>query len=554
MGGDPVDASRCLEGRVLKVTAVVVLFGLMTALSKPKANAQTVEEKSATKSGQLTALFLDRRHVDQGRMTATYDRARVPESAYPGIARTKRDWNIIVDLSGHGMKRLKMPVGVRFTVEKPRKTDPWLRADRPWEKNVEAYHTVIHEDGKYRCWYRIVLTEAAREAFFPPGSGIKPVDVVLAYAESDDGMQWTKPGLDVYHFGDEPTNVITHYCWESCVFRDDSAPASERYKCFTFDMLPDIEGKPPFEQRGLYGCVSPDGIHWTRLPDPLLPYFHDTANIAAWDPILKKYVGYFRGHLDGRAISRSETDDFRSWPPAEVFLAGGPQDSPADDYYTNGFTFYPDDPSLCFLFPGIYHHSTDEVDVRMAVSRNNRTWNWMTHDTIIELGAPGEWDSGVIYAAPNMVHLPDGRLALPYAGARKTHNEDHESLYESGWIYHYHLGWATWDDGRLAGLEAAERGEFWSRSLGTFDGTQIAINARTPRNGMVEVALHEPYGRGTKPLPGYNFADCIPFNGDAIWEPLKWKNGADLTTLRGKELILHFRLTDAKVFGIRFIE
>ena len=178
----------------------------------------------------------------------------------------------------------------------------------------------------------------------------------------------------------------------------------------------------------------------------------------------------------------------------------------------------------------------------------------MTHDTIIGLGAPGEWDSGVIYAAPNMVHLPDGRLALPFAGARKTHNEDHESLYESGWIYHYHLAWATWDAGRLAGLEASERGEFWSRSLGTFEGTQIAINARTPRNGMVEVALHEPYGRGTKPLPGYNFADCIPFNGDAIWEPLKWKNGEDLTALRGKELILHFRLTDAKVFGIRFIE
>ena len=100
------------------------------------------------------------------------------------------------------------------------------------------------------------------------------------------------------------------------------------------------------------GLVSPDGIHWSRLPDPLLSYFHDTENIAAWDPILEKYVGYFRGHLEGRAIARSETDDFRNWPPAEVILAAGPQDSLAADYYTNGFTTYPDDPVATVPVPG----------------------------------------------------------------------------------------------------------------------------------------------------------------------------------------------------------
>jgi len=540
--------------RVIRWVPFVIAFGFTIALPQSESNAQTIQATQNLMSAAPPLLFLDRQHVAQGRLAPTLDPERVTEAAKADIARMKKDWNIIIELSGHGMQPLKVPYGVRFTPEKAKKTAPWLRTDRPWEQRVVAYQTMIHEEGKYRCWYRTVLTDAARESFFPPGSGNKSVDQVLSYAESADGVHWTKPDLDVYSFNGKPTNVVTPYCRESGVFRDDTAPASERYKCFSFDRLPDSDNEPVKRKYGLYGCVSPDGIHWSRLPDPLLRYFHDTENIAAWDPLLEKYVGYFRGHLDGRAIARSETDDFRNWPPAEVILAAGPQDSAAEDYYTNCFTTYPDDPSLRLLFPAIYHHDTDEVDIRFALSRNNRAWSWMSSEPIIELGAPGEWDSGTIYAAPNLVHLPDGRLALPYAGTASTHNESHPAYYGEDTEAKFELAWATWKDGRLGGLEAKERGEFWSKSLGTFEGSQIEINARTPRHGQVEVALEEPYGRGTKSLPGFTFADCIPFSGDAVWEPLKWKGSSSLEALHGKELILHFRLTTAKLFGVRFIK
>jgi len=532
----------------------LIPLGLIIALSPVASRAQTIQEATAGASERPPVLFLDRRHVAQGNLSPTLDPNRITEAARESIANLKRDWNIIIDVSGHGMKPVKVPFGLRITQEKPRKSDPWLRSDRPWEDRLGAYHQVLHEGGKYRLWYHILLTDAAKKAFFPVTGGVEPVDQVLSYAESDDGFLWTKPDLGVYDFNGQPTNVVTPYCRESGVFSDPTAPASERYKCFHFDKLPNSEGKRPSEAYGLYGLASPDGIHWTRLPDPLLSYFHDTENIAAWDPILKKYVGYFRGHLDGRAISRSETDDFRTWPPAEVVLAAGPLDSLAADYYTNGHTRYPDDPSISLLFPAVYHRDTDRVDVHFAVSRNNRAWSWMSSEPIIELGVPGEWDSGTIYAGPDMVHLSDGRLALPYAGTERTHNEAHPGYYGEPMEDTFQLAWATWDDGRLAGVEATERGEFWSNNLGTFDATQIEINARTPRHGKVEVALLEPYGRGTKPIPGYTFEDCIPFSGDAVWEPLQWKGAESLERFRGKELILHFRLTTAKVFGIRFTD
>jgi hypothetical protein len=527
---------------LIKITGVAVLCGLATSGAR------------LAMGGAPPALFFDLRHVDRGLVDATLDPAKLSAADLEGMKNMEKEWDIFADLSGHGMKRVKLAFGVRFTIEKAQKTEPWLRADRPWERGVGGYITVLKEGGKYRCWYQSVLTEAARAELFPPEAGAGSSDRILAYAESDDGVLWRKPALDVYRVGGKATNLITHPTRESSIFRDESAPPAERYKCFDLDELPNSEGKSPFLSNGLYGCVSPDGIHWSRLPEPLLPYLHDTHNVGAWDPELQKYVGYFRGHLDGRAIARSETDDFRKWPPAEVILCPGPEDSPFDDYYTNCFTTYPDDPSLRLLFPAIYHHDTDEVDVRVAISRNNRAWNWISREPIIEVGRPGAWDSGTIYAGPNLVHLPDGRLALPFSGVQKTHNEGYPYKVDSP-PRPRELAWATWDDGRLAGLEARERGEFWTQKLGRFEGTQIEINARTRRNGRVEVALHEQRGRkGTRPLPGYTFADGVPFSGDEVWKSLEWKNKKDLSELRGKKLILHFRLTAAKVFACRFVE
>jgi hypothetical protein len=527
---------------LIKIAALVVLCGLAGVSTR-----QAVADPPP-------ALFVDLRHVDRGLVDATFDPARLSAADLEGMKNMEKEWNLFADLSGHGMKRVKLAFGVRFTIEKARKSEAWLRADRPWEQNVGAFLTVLHTGGKYRCWYQSVLTAAAKAELFPPEANAGAADIILGYAESDDGFDWRKPELDVYRFEGKATNLVKHPTRESAIFLDERAPPAERYKCFDLDEIPGTEGKGPFQSNGLYGCISPDGIHWSRLPGPLLPYLHDTHNVAAWDPQLQKYVGYFRGHLDGRAIGRSETDDFRKWPPAEVILCPGPEDSPFDDYYTNCFTTYPDDPSLRLLFPAIFHHDTDEVDVRVAVSRNNRAWNWISRQPIIELGPPGAWDSGTIYAGPNLVHLPDGRLVLPFSGLLKTHNEGYPYELDST-PPQTRIAWATWDDGRLAGLEARERGEFWTQKLGRFEGTQIAINARTRRNGRVEVALHEPRGaKGTLPLPGYGFEDGVPFSGDEIWKPLEWKTKKDLSELRGKELVLHFRLTAAKVFACRFVE
>ena len=503
-----------------------------------------------------TYLFTDWLHVDKGRMETTLDPARLSGSGKEALKRNERVWGIYHDLSGHGMKRTRVPYGIQIAIEKAEKSNPWLLPDQPWESDIN-WHTVIKEGGRFRCWYMAPMPKGSRAT---PRQGLLGENAVaedsaLCYAESEDGFHWQKPSLGLYAFeGAQDTNIASAHGRESAVFRDESAPDAERFKMFHYDRLHDVpEDADPHDKYGLYGCVSPDGYRWRRLPEPLLRYFHDTQNVACWDPVLKKYVAYLRGHLNGRAIGRSETDDFRKWPAAQVIICPTPMDSPADDYYTNGFTWYPHDPSRKFMFSAIYHHDTDLLDIRMATSPDGKVFNWVSYEPIVEAGGPGEWDSGGLYTCPNLVHLPDGRLALPYMGKSETHNEGFRQFYRDYEGIRTHFAWAMWDEGRLAGIEAPGQGEFYTQSV-TLEGRDIEINARTTRVGSVEVELWEAVSRYlSKPLQGYSFEDNIPFRGDEIWARCQWKGKEDLSELRGKQLQLRIRLSSAKIFGYRLV-
>ncbi len=435
--------------------------------------------------------------------------------------------------------------GVKITPEPALKTQPWLQSDRPWEQGHHAWLTVIRENGKYRCWYWITLSVEAAKQICPEEVRAAPWKAgkqsAIAYAESDDGFAWTKPELDIFRYNGLPTNIVSLPF--DTVMRDPKAPPEERYKSFK-----KIKGdeKCPF---WLAGCVSPDGYHWNDLPEPLFRYHHDTHNVPAWDPLLEKYVAYLRVQDRGRAIGRSETDDFRQWPRHRTVLRQGPEDGPSEDFYTSCFTTYPGDPEIRLMFPAVYRHLDDILYIRMAISRDNQYWQWLSREPVVGTGMPPEWDCGAMYACPNLVHLPDGRLALPYSGCQSTHNYN-EEFYEGSKSKHFGYAWAIWDDGRLAGIEAGEQGEFFTGNE-VCDGDRIEINARTQAGGRIEVALHEPYGWDSKPIEGFDFEQSDPFSGNSRRASLSWNGSCDLHSLAGRKIVLRFRMRSAKLFGYR---
>ncbi len=492
-------------------------------------------------SDPRTVLFVDWSHVGKGKMHPTLDPDRISEDGKKQIDQHYREYGIIFKLTGHSMEPIQLPYGIRITIEKARKSEPWLSVDKPWEEYLNFF-TVMHDEGRYRCWYVVGLQKEKN------GQSSQR-RCALCYAESENGFDWKKPSLGLHPFNGSKENNIVSFCFNgAAVFRDDSAPADERYKFFHFDKLEDVpqDARPAFKY-GLYGVVSPDGYNWKRLPEPLIRHFCDTQNIGHWDSASKKYVGFFRGSFSGRAVTRSETEDFRKWPHPQLILYPSPEEHPADDYYTNGFTVYPDGPSLSFMFPAIYHHINDRIDVRLAVSHDKRVFNWVSRDPIIENGKLGEWDCASIYACPNLVRLPDGKLALPYMGFDATHNEWWFNMFYESFPCRTGYAWAMWDEGRLAGIEAPYVGEFFTRAT-AFEGESIEINARTMKVGRVEVELWEK-----ECLDGFSFAENIPFSGDEIWARCRWRGKEDLSELKGRKIALHFRLTSAKIFGYRFV-
>ena len=500
-----------------------------------------------------TSLFLDWKNIERGFLDACLDPQRLSESGKHEIEKLAKMGRLFTQTS-HGLRRRMLAHGVKITVEKAVKSEPCLHPDRPWEGDINS-PTIIYDQGRYRCWY-IAMPPKPTELAFDRDRAMEVGKTYLCYAESEDGFHWMKPDLNIIAFGGEQaTNIVSTDGNGGSVFRDDSAPPAERYKMLTFEKLHDVDDDsnvPVMRRYGLYGVVSPDGYHWTKLKKPLIRYFCDTQNIMSWDSAAGEYVGYFRSHASGRSISRSSTTDFTNWPEPQTILYSGAEDMPALDYYTNCYTTHPDDPSIKLMFPAVYYRNDDHVDVRLAASLNGLSFNWISRDPIIDVGSFGQWDSGCAYAHPNLVRLPDRKLALPYGGTNETHEEHWFTMFYEDYPGRRvtRVAWAMWEDDRLAGIEADDYGEFWTLPV-LFDAERIEINARTAHSGSVTVELWDYEGTG--PIIDFLLDDAVPFSGDAVWTPCKWrKSDADLTTLKGKNIRLRFCLNCAKVFGYRF--
>src|SRR6476469_3994520 len=89
--------------------------------------------------------------------------------------------------------------GTRLELQKPVERGTVLKYDKPWEGAFSNYSTVIYDGTRYRLYYR-GLPSAGRELV---------ADTVTCYAESPDGIHWTKPELNITAVsGSKQNNVI----------------------------------------------------------------------------------------------------------------------------------------------------------------------------------------------------------------------------------------------------------------------------------------------------------------------------------------------------------
>lgn len=456
--------------------------------------------------------------------------------------------------------------GINLKIETPVSIGPVLTPEKPWETDGVSVGAVLTDGGIYKIWamnnWGDLKNKGGRH---------------FLYYESEDGMHWTRPNCGVYDYNGEKNNNILCESLGGTVFIDPSAPPEERYKAvgerlFTEAVYrryamrrPDAVDWKSYRAHidryiGVAGLVSPDGIHWTELDDPIAMMHSDTHIVACYDAQLKKYVGYFRDWSVGdqaegydnperefwmiaarRAIGRSETDDFRNFPLSKLIVEPRPDMGPSKVLYTNCYTTVPGAPDIRLMFPAVWDLCTDTTAIEALSSSDGCVWNFMTNGPLLEAGVPGTWDGGCIFAVPNLIELPSGDFALPYTGYSVPHKYPRQKAQRA-------MGYKIWNKGRFSAIEAKEEGYFTTVAI-TSPGERLYINAVVKRAGAITVEAADMHG---KTIPGREFENCVPIAGDAFRQIVAW-NGQDcLGVSPGQPVILRFRMNHAAVYALDF--
>lgn len=171
-----------------------------------------------------------------------------------------------------------------FRVHQPTQRDIALVHDAPWEGDGCDYHNILYDNGIYRMYYlgwHMISSDMKEHTT----SGIR-----VCYAESRDGLSWTKPSLGICEWeGSWDNNIILDKSTADfdnfMVFRDDNptVPDSERYKG-----VAKIDGT-------LRMFTSPDGVRFTKGEIITDKGFFDSLNVVFWDGYAGIYRGYIRG-------------------------------------------------------------------------------------------------------------------------------------------------------------------------------------------------------------------------------------------------------------------
>ncbi|HRO46525.1 hypothetical protein [Agriterribacter sp.] len=430
----------------------------------------------------------------------------------------------------------------------PRNEGPVLKFDKPWEGNFSGYSTIIKDGTQFKLYYRGV-----RDA---KGDGNE--NEVTCYAESSDGINWTKPNLGIYTInGTKNNNVVlskaapaTHN-FSPFLDTNPNAKASERYKA--------LGG---VDKTGLIAFVSPDGIHWKKVQETAVfkKGVFDSQNVAFWSESEQQYVCYFRTWSEGgftqykgfRSVSRTTSKDFINWTEPVHMTFG---DTPLDHLYTNQTTPYFRAPhiylAICARFMPNRQVLTDEQakvldvnpkyfkdcsDAVFMTSRGGSVYDRTFMQSFIRPGIGLEnWVSRSNYPVLNVVQTSPTELSV-YVNESYAQPTAHIKRYSM----------------RLDGF-ASLKADFKGGDVVTkpflFTGKELEINYSTSAAGYVRVEFLDEKG---KPVPGYTFKDSQEIIGNEIKRIVSWNGKQDVSALQGKTVKMKIYLKDADLYSFKF--
>ncbi|HEX4130775.1 MAG TPA: hypothetical protein VHZ24_12090 [Pirellulales bacterium] len=442
--------------------------------------------------------------------------------------------------------------GVALHANPPQRRDVVIRHDRPWEKlMISFFLTVLDERDKLRMWY------ICRDAQNRPN---------VAYAESTDGLAWTKPNMGIVDYdGSTANNLVGMSSLEGVVFRDPNAKAEERYAYCTHLI-----------DEGIVRFHSPDGLRWSRDAQPLLRLGADTQNVTLWDDRLGQYVLYLRGweeRADGklyRKVVRAATSDITRpmsegpsggsrylWGKEKMpvidrefptVFATDEHDPPDSDVYNLSAQRYPLDPRWYLGFPSLFqrerNRSDGKLEVQFTGGRDGIHWHRYDRVPYAALGLADSDSQNMTFMGTGMVVRGD-EIWQYGTGFHSRHGDvAARKLRTDGIIYRY-----TQRLDGFVSLDFDSAGGSCRTAPVKLDGPRLHVNVDTGALGTLRVALLDAAG---EPIAGYTLDDCRVLRTNATRAVVAWRAGDDLTSLAGQQVRLALVGARAKLYSFMF--
>jgi hypothetical protein len=455
----------------------------------------------------------------------------------------------------------------------------------------------VLDEGKYKTWY-VVDPCPDPEPFSSKDKILPGHNGHVAYAESADGLVWVKPKLGLFQYaGNRDNNLVwrgdlsgsTRGFHGGSVFVDPTSK-EERYKMLYLGLITDQEWEAferkypgeadPMARRpdvggyrcvfAVFGAVSPDGLHWKPLPEPLMIQHADTLNTCYYDLDRKLYIAYVRTwqvdermaddqppdstswiSVGRRSIGRAISRDFRHFSPPEIAVSTGADLPPSHVWYTNGKTTLPGAPDNHVMFPWLWEVDSDGGSVWLWSSPDGWHWSRVPGGPVVAAGAPGEPDGGYLTCTGNLLEYPGEKWGIGYSGNPIPHKYPGRDIAQRKGLFPGLpgvSGLALWPKGRLVALQCDEEGEFATPAVAP-PTDRLRLNAVVRPTGYVRVAVRR-FGAGGE-VPGRAFEDTDRMVGDGLALPVTWR-GQESLRCEGRPVVLRFRLKQAKLFGVEF--
>ena len=142
--------------------------------------------------------------------------ARAPDGASPISIDTRVEIFVDDSLVDPSLTR-----DVSLRLQAPVRREVVLTTDRPWEGAASAYFTVIQDGERFRLYYR----------GYVPEDGDASSQQVTCYAESADGVNFTRPNLGLHEFqGSKENNIIREGRMFRVLYDPRDEDPTKRYK------------------------------------------------------------------------------------------------------------------------------------------------------------------------------------------------------------------------------------------------------------------------------------------------------------------------------------